>query len=60
MAVPKRKTNRARRDKRRTHWTIAAPTLAACSHCGQVVTSHRVCGNCGFYGGVEIRVPEED
>ncbi len=59
MAVPKRKTSTTRRDKRRTHWKLATPTLATCSHCGHFVVPHLVCGNCGFYGGKEVLEPEE-
>lgn len=57
MAVPKRKTSVARRNKRRAHWNVAAPTLANCSHCGHQVIPHRVCDNCGFYAGVEVFEP---
>ena len=48
MAVPKRKTSTARRDKRRTHWK------ATCDHCGSVKRPHRVCPVCGYYNGVEV------
>ena len=46
MAVPKRKTSTARRDKRRTHWKMEAPA--------SVKRPHRVCPVCGFYNGVEV------
>jgi large subunit ribosomal protein L32 len=59
MAVPKRKTSTARRDKRRTHWKLEAPAVTKCSHCGQDKIAHRVCGNCGFYANVEVRQPAE-
>ena len=42
MAVPKRKTSTARRDKRRTHWKM------------EVKRPHRVCPVCGYYNGVEV------
>ena len=58
MAVPKRKTSTARRDKRRTHWKLSKPALAKCSHCDHFVAPHRVCNNCGFYAGKEIVDPE--
>ncbi len=36
MAVPKRKTSKARRDKRRNNlWKLNAPTLVRCSNCGE-------------------------
>ena len=52
MAVPKRKTSRARRDKRRSNlWKLSAPALVKCSQCGEFRRTHRVCGNCGYYKG---------
>ena len=59
MAVPKRKTSTARRDKRRTHWKLTEPSITKCSHCGQTKISHRVCDNCGYYAGLEVRQPAE-
>jgi large subunit ribosomal protein L32 len=54
MAVPKRKTSKARRDKRRSNvWKISVPGMAKCS-CGEFVLSHRVCKSCGKYNGKEI------
>jgi large subunit ribosomal protein L32 len=59
MAVPKRRHSQARRDKRRSHLALkpAMPTL--CSHCKQPKPAHRVCPNCGYYGGVEVVQPED-
>ncbi|MBQ5329674.1 MAG: 50S ribosomal protein L32 [Oscillospiraceae bacterium] len=55
MAVPKRKTSKARRDKRRSAvWKLSAPALSRCSHCGELVPPHKVCKNCGYYKGVEV------
>ncbi len=55
MAVPKRKTSKARRDKRRSSvWKLAAPSIAKCSKCGEYNLSHRVCKECGWYDGKEI------
>lgn len=48
--VPKRKTSKARRDKRRSNvWKLEAPALSFCSRCGEYKTIHRVCKNCGYY-----------
>ncbi|MDU3557956.1 MAG: 50S ribosomal protein L32 [Staphylococcus epidermidis] len=38
MAVPKRRTSKTRKNKRRTHYKL----------------SHRVCKNCGSYNGEEV------
>lgn len=55
MAVPKRKTSKARRDKRRSNvWKLDAPALSVCSNCGELKAPHKVCKNCGFYKGVEV------
>ena len=59
MAVPKRRTSKARRDKRRANWKLNKPALAQCSHCAHLVIPHRVCDNCGYYAGVEVIEPEE-
>ena len=53
-AEPKRKTSKARRDKRRSNvWKISMPGMNKCA-CGEFVLSHRVCKACGKYNGKEI------
>ena len=59
MAVPKRKTSKARRDKRRTHKKQAAPNLTTCPECGEAMKPHRACPSCGSYRGRTIVEPEE-
>ncbi len=55
MAVPKRKTSKARRDKRRNNlWKLTAPTLVKCSRCGAYKRPHRLCTECGYYGDREV------
>ena len=55
MAVPKRKTSKARRDSRRAStWKLDAPNMTKCPKCGEMVLAHRVCPNCGSYKGEEI------
>ena len=55
MAVPKRKTSKARRDKRRSSvWKLDTPNLVKCPHCGELKKQHRLCGNCGFYKDREV------
>ena len=55
MAVPKRKTSKARRDKRRSSvWKMEAPTLEKCPHCGAYIRHNRVCPECGFKDGKEV------
>lgn len=55
MAVPKKKTTRARRNRRRAHHDkIESPNLIECPHCHQPKLPHRVCPNCGFYKDREV------
>jgi len=54
MAVPKRKTSKSRRDKRRATHSIDAPRLAVCPRCGQPTRPHRMCPTCQTYRGREI------
>lgn len=55
MAVPKRKTSKARRDKRRNNlWKISAPALVRCPACGEYKRPHRLCPACGKYNGREV------
>ncbi|MBM7581219.1 large subunit ribosomal protein L32 [Caldicoprobacter guelmensis] len=49
MAVPKRKTSRARRDKRRANWKVKLPSIVTCPQCGEAKLSHRACRHCGYY-----------
>jgi large subunit ribosomal protein L32 len=58
VAVPKRKTSTARRDKRRANWKLKTPAMSTCEHCGSIKQPHRVCGTCGYYAGVEVFRPE--
>jgi large subunit ribosomal protein L32 len=52
MIEPKKRTSKARRDKRRRQtWKIALPGLQACGKCGAPAPSHRVCKACDTYNG---------
>ena len=60
MAVPKRKTSKARRDKRRSStWKLTLPGMTKCPKCGEYVLSHRVCKKCGVCHGKEVLAVEE-
>ena len=54
MGVPKRKTSRSRRDKRRNHQRLAVPSLSTCPQCGAALLPHRICPSCGFYREREV------
>lgn len=51
MAVPKRKTSKSRKRKRRTHWKLNVPNMAECPQCHEMKLPHRVCPSCGHYKG---------
>lgn len=54
MAVPKRRTSTARKNKRRTHIKLDLPNMSDCANCGEVKRNHHVCPSCGYYGGKEV------
>lgn len=54
MAQPKRRHSKARRDKRRAHDALKAPSLGACAQCGELKLPHRICPACGYYKGREV------
>ena len=53
MAVPKKRHTKSRRNNRRSHISLAAPSLAPCRRCGRPSLPHRACPRCGRYGEVE-------
>jgi large subunit ribosomal protein L32 len=59
MAVPKRRTSKTRKNRRRAHDALALPARANCPQCGATRAPHRVCGECGFYAG-ETRIQPAD
>lgn len=55
MAVPKRKTSKARRDKRRNNvWKLEPVGFSVCPQCGELKIPHRVCKSCGTYKGRQV------
>ncbi|MCD6268713.1 MAG: 50S ribosomal protein L32 [Deltaproteobacteria bacterium] len=51
MAVPKRRTSKARKRQRRSHLAITAPQTSTCPNCQATTVPHRVCSSCGTYKG---------
>ena len=59
MAVPKRRTTRAKRDQRRAnHDRVTAPNVIPCPNCGDMMRPHRICGACGHYKGKQVMAME--
>ena len=54
MAVPKSRTSKGKRDRRRSHDALATPTQSVCPDCGAPKLPHRVCQSCGSYKGRTI------
>ena len=54
MAVPARRTSKAKKAKRRTHYKLTGAGLSACPNCGELRKSHRVCPSCGQYDGKTV------
>ena len=54
MAVPKRKTSKSRRDKRRAQHSIETPRVNICPQCHSPKRPHHVCPVCGTYKGREV------
>jgi large subunit ribosomal protein L32 len=54
MAVPKKRTSSARRDKRRATHRAEKARLNQCPRCHSPRLPHRVCPTCGTYAGREV------
>lgn len=54
MPVPKKRTSKARRDKRRSHDFLKAANAIVCPECGESVLRHRACAGCGTYRGRKL------
>lgn len=55
MAVPKRKTSKARKNKRRASaYRLTKATISECPQCHAPKLPHRVCRACGYYKEKEV------
>lgn len=54
MPVPKRKTSKARRDKRSAGKVTKKTSVVRCQTCDAPVLPHQVCKECGHYKGVKV------
>ncbi len=60
MAVPKRKTSKSIRDKRRTHQKTEGVPTTECPECGEARLPHHACPSCGSYKGRTVVDVDED
>ncbi len=54
MAVPKKRTSKQRKRKRRTHHKASVANTVSCPNCGDPKLPHRVCPTCGMYKGEQV------
>ena len=56
MGVPKKRTSKMRRDRRRAANNKLGPAVQViqCPKCKEPVLPHRACQACGFYAGREV------
>lgn len=54
MAVPKKKTSKARTAQRRAHDAITIMASGTCKKCGEAKRPHHVCPACGNYDDKQV------
>ena len=54
MPVPKRKTSKARRDKRSASKFIRPQAVTVCQNCQEPINPHQACPACGYYKGKKV------
>ena len=59
MAVPKRKTSKSRRDKRRSHHRANIPNIIEDKKSGEFRLSHHIDLKTGLYNGKQILDPKK-
>ncbi len=62
MGVPKKRTSKMRRDRRRAgnNKVRSAVQVISCANCGAPVMPHRVCPACGFYGDKQVTAGKDE
>lgn len=59
MAVPKRRTSKAKKRSRRSHHSAAGTAVQPCPRCSSPKLPHRVCDTCGYYRGKKLLEVED-
>lgn len=59
MAVPQRKTNQARKRKRRAHDAVRPIRHNKCTRCNSLTLPHSICDVCGTYRGRALLAVED-
>ena len=59
MAVPKRKTSKSRRNKRRSHHRVKSVNILEVKKSGEYRLSHHVDLKTGYYNGRQVLEPKD-
>ncbi len=59
MAVPKKRTGKAKQASRRAKWKATVPATTVCKSCGEITLTHTVCPKCGFYKQNAVSIKNE-
>lgn len=59
MANPKRRHSKARTAKRRAHDALVPASAGECPRCHEPKLPHRVCPQCGYYRGRQVKAVED-
>lgn len=60
MALPKRRTSKARQGNREASKGLKPINLVNCPNCQELIKPHHVCPECGYYAGREVIESEEE
>ena len=60
MALPKRRTPKAKQRSRRGHHGVSIPQLVRCTTCRSLHINHQPCKVCGTYNGRQVLNQEEE
>lgn len=52
--TPKKRKPRGRRNQRRSHHALGAPTVTVCPQCKTPILPHTACPTCGTYRGRSV------
>lgn len=60
MAVPRSRVSNQRKNTKRAHHAKKPCNATACTNCGSIRLSHRICPSCGYYNNRPILKQEQE